>query len=306
MRDSKEPASNDASALSTRPDAALAASIVAHSDDAIIAKTLDGTVLSWNASAERIFGYAAQDMIGQSITRLFPQDRLHEEANLMARVQAGGEIDHFETVRLRKDGTLIDVSVTLSAIRDGDGRIVAASKIARDITNRNLLQTQARLAVELQRGLDQSSLKISLWGPNEKNLYANVPYAAAWYLTPAQLLGRHFADVLDPEVYARAKPMADAARAGQPQVFERPVPSKDGRVRHELVNLIPGPRFDTPAGGARWPVHRDHRRHASGSRRAEGCRCGRAFQATLRGHTSDGAQPAPPMERLLAVRQHTG
>ena len=221
-------------------DLALAASIIAHADDAIIAKTVDGTVLSWNAGAERIFGYAAREMIGQPITRLFPEDRLHEESDLIAQIQAGVEISHFETRRVRKDGALIDVSVTLSAIRDDDGRIVAASKIARDITQYKRLQSRARLAEELQQGLDQSSLRISLWGSNERNLYANNPYAAQWNLSPEALLGRHFSDVLDPAVYARAKPMADAARAGRPQLFEREVPSKDGESQYELVNLIPG------------------------------------------------------------------
>lgn len=225
-------------------DSALAASIIAHADDAIIAKTVDGTVLSWNAGAERIFGYTAGEMIGQPITRLFPEDRLHEESDLIAQIQAGGEISHFETRRVRKDGVPIDVSVTLSAIRDIDGRIVAASKIARDITQYKRLQARARLAEELQQGLDQSSLRISLWGSNEKNRYANSAYAAQWNLRTDELLGRHFSDVLDPAVYARAKPLADAARAGRPQLFEREVPSRDGGSRYELVNLIPGRPVD--------------------------------------------------------------
>ena len=220
---------------------ALAVSIVAYSNDAIIGKTLDGTVLSWNAAAQKIFGYAAEEMIGQPIKRLFPADRIDEEAELMAQVQAGGQVSHFETQRLRKDGALIDVSVTLSAIRGGDGCVAAVSKIARDITERKRLQAGAEIAMALQQGLDQSSLRIALWGPDERNLYANAPYAAEWGLTPAQLRGLHFSEVLEPAVYARAQPLADAARAGQPQLFQRQVASAAGVPRHELVNLIPGP-----------------------------------------------------------------
>ncbi len=224
---------------------AHAAAIIAQANDAIITKTLDGTVLSWNPAAEKIFGHAADEMIGQSIGRLFPADRLQEVADLIAQVRAAGNISNLETQRLRKDGALIDVSVTLSALRDRTGRVVAVSKIARDITEHKRAQPRARLAAELQAGLDQSSLRISLWGADERNLYANAPYAAAWGLTPAQLFGLHYSELLEPAVYARAKHFADAARAGQPQVFQRQVASAAGPLRHELVNLIPG-----PGGGA--------------------------------------------------------
>ncbi len=221
-------------------DQALAASIVAHSNDAIIAKTLDGRVLSWNAAAEKIFGYPSEEMIGQPIERLFPADRRHEEAELIAQVQAGSDISHFETQRIRKDGALIDVSVTLSAIRDGAGRIAAVAQIARDITERVRAQAGARLAAELQAGLDRSSPRIALWGADERNLYANVSYAAEWGLSPEALRGRHFSEVREPAAYARARPFADAARAGRPQLFQRQVASGDGEPRHELVNLMPG------------------------------------------------------------------
>jgi PAS domain S-box-containing protein len=123
---------------------ALAGAIIQHSDDAVVAKRLDGTVISWNGAAERIFGYCADEMIGNPITRLFPDDRLHEEANLIARLVCGETISHFETQRIRKDGRRIDVSVTLSPIRDGSGQIVAVSKIARDVTALHRMQEQLR------------------------------------------------------------------------------------------------------------------------------------------------------------------
>src|SRR5690242_7374460 len=114
---------------------ALLAAIVASSDDAIIGKNLDGIVQSWNAAAERMFGYTAEEMIGRSITVLFPPDRLDEEPKILEQLRKGKRVDHFETIRLRKDGRPIDVSVTISPIIDPAGRVVGVSKVARDITS---------------------------------------------------------------------------------------------------------------------------------------------------------------------------
>src|SRR6476620_28548 len=108
--------------------------IVQSSDDAIISKNLQSIVMSWNKGAERIFGYSAEEMIGQSIVRILPADRLDEEVHILARLQSGERVDHFETRRQRKDGRIIDVSLTISPIRDATGVIVGAAKIARDIT----------------------------------------------------------------------------------------------------------------------------------------------------------------------------
>jgi PAS domain S-box-containing protein len=110
------------------------AAIVESSDDAIVSKGLDGTITSWNRAAERIFGYSANEAIGQHITLIIPTDRKDEENNILARIGRGERIDHFQTVRRRKDGTLLDVSVTISPVRDSFGRVIGASKVARDIT----------------------------------------------------------------------------------------------------------------------------------------------------------------------------
>ena len=126
-------------------EAALLASIVSSSDDAIASKTLEGIVTSWNAAAERMFGYSAEEMIGKSITQVIPQDRLEEEKEILARIVRGERVDHFETLRRRKDGQLIKVSLTISPIRSTSGRIIGASKIVRDITD------QRRIQEELQR-----------------------------------------------------------------------------------------------------------------------------------------------------------
>jgi two-component system CheB/CheR fusion protein len=112
----------------------LLAAVVGSSEDAIISKTLDGTVTSWNKAAERLFGYTAGEMIGQPITRLFPEDRLDEEPRIISRISAGERVEHFETVRKTKGGRMIDISLTISPVRDASGKIVGASKIARDIT----------------------------------------------------------------------------------------------------------------------------------------------------------------------------
>ena len=114
----------------------LLQAIVESSDDAIASKTLDGIVTSWNPGAERIFGYTAAEMIGRSVTKIFPPDRLGEEAEFLRRLARGEHVDHYETVRLRKDGSSVDVSVTLSPLRDAAQTVVGASKIARDITAR--------------------------------------------------------------------------------------------------------------------------------------------------------------------------
>ena len=131
--------------------------IVDSSDDAIVSKTLDGLVQSWNPAAERMFGYTADEIVGRPITVLFPADRLAEEVDFLARLAKGERIQHYETVRVRKDGTPIEVSVSLSPIRDGGGRIVGVSKIARDITARKRSERdQAELLRREQAALQES------------------------------------------------------------------------------------------------------------------------------------------------------
>jgi PAS domain S-box-containing protein len=122
------------------------AAIVESSDDAIVSKDLNGIVTSWNRSAERMFGYTAEEMVGESIRRIIPADRQGEEDDVLNNIRRGLKVDHFETIRQRKDGTTFPVSLTVSPVRTGDGTIVGASKIARDITDRRQVeQERARL-----------------------------------------------------------------------------------------------------------------------------------------------------------------
>jgi PAS domain S-box-containing protein len=136
---------------------ALLAGIVESSQDAIISKNLNGIILSWNAGAERIFEYSASEVIGQSITILIPQDRLSEEQVILDRISRGESVEHFETVRVSRSGRLIDISLTISPLRDITGRIIGASKIARDITEQRrsrqeLFESRERLRMAMQAG----------------------------------------------------------------------------------------------------------------------------------------------------------
>jgi PAS domain S-box-containing protein len=110
------------------------AAIVDSSDDGIISKNLDGVITSWNKAAERLFGYSAEEAVGRHITLIIPSDRLPEEAMILDRLKRGERVEHFETVRVRKDGGMLDVSLTISPVKDSQGRVIGASKIARDIT----------------------------------------------------------------------------------------------------------------------------------------------------------------------------
>jgi PAS domain S-box-containing protein len=129
------------------------ASIVESSDDAIISKDLDGIITTWNRAAERLFGYTAAEAVGQPVTILIPPERLAEEPDILARIRRGERIEHFETVRRRKDGSAIDISLTISPMKDARGRVVGASKIARDITES---KQAARAALQLASIVESS------------------------------------------------------------------------------------------------------------------------------------------------------
>ena len=136
LGDRQTQATAEAAARPAYDAAAFLAAIVESSNDAIVSKSLSGIIMTWNKGAERIFGYAAEEAIGRPVTIIIPEDRLDEEPAILARIQAGERVDHFETVRRRNDGKLIDISLTISPIRDNSGKIIGASKIARDISER--------------------------------------------------------------------------------------------------------------------------------------------------------------------------
>src|SRR5580704_12532747 len=152
----------------------LLAAIVASSDDAIISKNLDGTVSSWNKSAERIFGYTPEEAIGQHIHLIIPPERHAEESTILDRLRRGERVDHFHTVRRRKDGRLIDVSLTISPVRDSVGRIVGASKVARDITEQKRAERELRESEQRFRVVtDASPILVWMAGTDKLCFYFN-------------------------------------------------------------------------------------------------------------------------------------
>jgi PAS domain S-box-containing protein len=149
---------------------ALLSAIVDSSDDAIVSKDLNGVIMSWNKGAERVFGYSSDEAVGQSITIVIPPDRLHEEPNILDRIRRGERIEHYETVRRRKDGTLIDIALTVSPVRNADGKVIGASKIARDITATKRIERALREREEVlahqARLLDVTHEPIFTWRLN--------------------------------------------------------------------------------------------------------------------------------------------
>lgn len=129
---------------SAREATGLLAAIVSSSDDAIISKNLDGVITSWNQAAERIFGYSPAEAIGQHVTLIIPPDRRDEELDILGRMRRGERIEHFDTIRLRKDGVPLNVSLTISPVRDASGRVIGASKIARDVTQQKRAEQRER------------------------------------------------------------------------------------------------------------------------------------------------------------------
>lgn len=153
------------------------AAIIDSFDDPIISKGLDGIIVSWNEAATRVFGYEAEEMIGQSILRLIPPELQHEEQEIIRQLKAGQRIDHFETVRLRKNGERVHVSVTISPVRDDQGRIIGASKIAHEITERRKLdEIRARLAAIVDYADDAIISKdlngiVTSWNEGARRMY---------------------------------------------------------------------------------------------------------------------------------------
>jgi PAS domain S-box-containing protein len=130
---------------------AFLSTIVESAEDAIISKTLDGIITSWNPGAETVFGYSPEEVIGKPVTILIPPEQHNEKPAILAKLRRGERVEHYETRRRRKDGTIIDISLTVSPVRDGEGRIVGASKIARDITDRKRLEAERKRLLQQER-----------------------------------------------------------------------------------------------------------------------------------------------------------
>ncbi|HKV82449.1 MAG TPA: PAS domain S-box protein [Candidatus Sulfotelmatobacter sp.] len=162
----------------------LLAAIVDSSDDVIVSKNLDGIITSWNATAQRVFGYSPKEAIGSHITLIIPKDRLAEEDGIMSRVRRGERIDHFDTVRQRKDGTLVDISLTISPVKDSYGRVVGASKVAREITDRRRAERNTALLAAIVDSSDDAIVSktldgiITSWNKSAERIFGYLPEEA--------------------------------------------------------------------------------------------------------------------------------
>ena len=194
-------------------DSQRLALIVESSQDAIISKDLDGIITSWNRGAERLFGYTAEEAIGKPVTILIPEDRLNEEPQILGRIRRGEAVDHYDTIRRHKDGRLIDISLTVSPLTDADGRIIGASKIARDITDRKRAQQQQRLLVqEMQHRIKNTLATIQAIATQTLNQHAKERDA---FIARLHALGSAH-DLLTSKTWERASLRAIVARVLQP------------------------------------------------------------------------------------------
>jgi PAS domain S-box-containing protein len=184
MRSAKDSAPLEAAPERT---SRLLTAIVDSSDDAIVSKNLDGTITSWNKGAERMFGYTAEEAVGQHITLIVPKERRDEEANILERLQRGERVDHFETLRVSKDDRLIDVSLTISPVKDALGQVVGASKVARDITERK--RNEQALAERAQL-LDLSSDAIFVRDLADRIIYWNRSASELYGYSREEAMGR--------------------------------------------------------------------------------------------------------------------
>jgi PAS domain S-box-containing protein len=202
--------------------------IIESSDDAILSKTLGGVITSWNPAAERMFGYTAAEIIGQPILRLFPPDRLEEETAILAHIFKGERVQHFETVRVRKDGRHLDVSATISPIKDAAGKISGVSKILRDITERKQAEEQiAEQAAFLDKARDAILVrdlagKILFWNEGARRMYG-------W--ASQEVVGRNISELLyrDPTKFAELNALTISQGEWQGELQHL---AKD---RHEII-----------------------------------------------------------------------
>ena len=217
--------------------AARLAAIVESSDDAIVSKTLDGVITSWNHAAERMFGYAPAEAIGRNITLIIPPDRLEEETRVLASIRAGRRVEHFETIRVTKDGRQVAVSLTVSPVKDSSGRIIGASKVARDVSERRRGEiAQARLAAIIESSEDAIISKtldgvITSWNAAAERVFG-------W--TAAEAIGQHITLII-PEEYREEERgvLARLRRGDRIDHFETVRQRKDGQLLDVSITVSP-------------------------------------------------------------------
>jgi len=210
--------------------------IIESADDAIITKTLDGTITSWNKGAERIFGYTADEIIGKPITVLIPDDHPDEEPAIIARLRRGERIEHYETVRVRKDGTFVDISLTVSPIRALDGRVIGASKIARDISERKRAEEALRSREEeLTDFIENSAVGLHWVSADGTILWANRAELELLGYSREEYVGHNIVEFhADSEVIADI--LTRLTRDETLHSYEARLRCKDGSLRHVLIS----------------------------------------------------------------------
>jgi PAS domain S-box-containing protein len=242
---------NSAGALHRETQARLAA-IVTSSGDAIVGKTLEGIVTSWNDAAERVFGYAADEMIGQSIRRLIPSDRQSEEDTILASLARGERIENYETIRITKDGRRINVSVTVSPLRDSEGRLIGASKIVRDITARR--RTEARLAereAQLALFVEHAPAAIAMFDSEMRYLAVSRRFLSDYELGDlGEVIGRSQYEIF-PDMPPRWRDIHVRVLAGEELSNDEDFyPRQDGRILWVRWSMKPWRTADGRIGGA--------------------------------------------------------
>jgi PAS domain S-box-containing protein len=213
------------------------AAIIDSSEDAIVSKDLNGVIQTWNTSAERMFGYTADEAVGQSIMLIIPQERRSEEDKILARIRAGVTIDHFETQRRRKDGTLIDIALTVSPIRDVTGAIVGASKIARDVSRQKALEREAFRLAAIVDSSDDAIISSDLHGVVQTwNRAAERMFGYSAF----EIVGRPMTVIVPPERWAEEDSVIARLLAGVPvEHFETIRQRKDGTTVDLSLSVSP-------------------------------------------------------------------
>jgi len=217
------------------------AEIVESSEDAIIGKDLNGIITSWNKGAEKIFGYAAAEIVGTSIQRLIPSDRQQEEHAILEKIRGGDKVDHFETLRQTKAGRLLNVSITASPIKDAKGTVIGASKVARDITGKKQAENSiAKLSAELETIFN--SVPTMIWYKDDKNNFLRVNRSAAQTMgrTVAETEGRSAYDLMPNEAEHYYEDDREVITSGKPKlnIIER-LPTTSGETRWVQTDKVP-------------------------------------------------------------------
>ncbi|MGY4308062.1 PAS domain S-box-containing protein [Bradyrhizobium sp. USDA 4369] len=230
---------------------AVANAVIDSSEDAIVAKDLSGTILSWNPAAEHLFQFRPNEVIGRSIRMHIPPEQFVHDQYILDQVRQGRSIDSLETRRLRKDGTAIDVSLRAIPIRRRNGTIIGASIVERDIskqkqveesflkTNSSLEQEVAARTAELKTIIDAIPSMIAYWDRDLRCRFANSAYVEWFGWSPEQLIGSHIKTLLGDSLFAKNEPYILGALAGLQQNFERTLVKTDGSSRYTWANYVP-------------------------------------------------------------------